>query len=698
VPSMVDGFKPSQRKVLFCAFKKKLKNDIKVAQFVGYISEQSAYHHGEVSLENTIINLAQNFVGSNNVNLLIPSGQFGTRLQGGKDHAASRYIYTRMAAATRAIFHPDDDKILKYLDDEGQSIEPEWYCPILPLVLVNGADGIGTGWSTSVPNYNPREIILNIQKSLRGEAMQEMFPWYKNFKGTITPNEKESGRFEIVGAIHKKNDTTVIITELPVKSWTQGYKEWLEEQMPQEGKKADDPNSNHTITDYKEYHTENTVHFEVTLSADKMKEVEKIGLEKFFKIRSSVSTSNMVLFDHENKIAKYNSALDILKDFCKLRRQIYVKRKAYLVAKLTREKEILSNKARFILMVVKGELELRKRKKADILKDLQKHGFKTMTELDAILKEGGGQATDEDLEAMKKAEADPDAEKSDYDYLLGMNLWSLSFEKVEELKAQHEIKRQELEILRKTTIESIWDNDLEALKKVLDEIDRIEEEEEQAAHDFAAGRKKKDSSRAATAAAKKGGGRPPASKASGVEDKALLKRPLAAGALAGDSVEIQKTGWGAGTALVRKHAEPQAAARGEEVPVLPPAAKSRKKAAPGAGGSAASSAAEPEPPAKEEGGASLLSRLLAKSNSPQKPGGALSGALGSDSALSSFSSFGASTDDVFGYLHTGRPTEDSSDSKPFNSLDFGLPPGLGSGGSSEADKATPAKKRLKKGA
>merc|ERR1711879_778480 len=133
VPSVVDGFKPSQRKVLYGAFKKKLKSDIKVAQFVGYISEHSAYHHGETSLENTIINLAQTFVGSNNVNLLVPSGQFGTRLQGGKDHAASRYIYTRLAMATRHIFHPEDDAVLKYLDEEGQRIEPDWYCPVLPL-------------------------------------------------------------------------------------------------------------------------------------------------------------------------------------------------------------------------------------------------------------------------------------------------------------------------------------------------------------------------------------------------------------------------------------------------------------------------------------------------------------------------------------------------------------------------------------
>merc|ERR1719160_495964 len=132
IPSIVDGFKPSQRKVMYCAFKKKLKNDIKVAQFVGYISEQSAYHHGETSLENTIVNLAQNFVGSNNVNLLFPSGQFGTRLQGGKDHAAARYVFTRLCRATRCIFPVEDDAVLEYGNDEGLSIEPEWYCPILP--------------------------------------------------------------------------------------------------------------------------------------------------------------------------------------------------------------------------------------------------------------------------------------------------------------------------------------------------------------------------------------------------------------------------------------------------------------------------------------------------------------------------------------------------------------------------------------
>ena len=159
IPCIVDGFKPGQRKVMFTCFKRNKKGETKVAQLAGSVGELSAYHHGEMSLMGTIIGLAQNFVGSNNINLLMPHGQFGTRLQGGKDHASPRYIFTELSPLARIIFNPSDDPLLKYLNDDNQRIEPEWYMPILPMVLVNGADGIGTGWMTKIPNYNPREIV-----------------------------------------------------------------------------------------------------------------------------------------------------------------------------------------------------------------------------------------------------------------------------------------------------------------------------------------------------------------------------------------------------------------------------------------------------------------------------------------------------------------------------------------------------------
>lgn len=185
IPSVVDGLKPSQRKVLYACFKRKLTKDIKVAQLAGYISEHAAYHHGEASLQKTIVGMAQDFVGANNINLLVPSGQFGTRSQGGEDQASPRYIFTRLAKIARKIFHPDDDAILTALDDDGVTIEPEFYVPIIPMALVNGSDGIGTGWSTKVPMFSPREIIANLRKMIDDgpEACEPMTPWYPRFQG-----------------------------------------------------------------------------------------------------------------------------------------------------------------------------------------------------------------------------------------------------------------------------------------------------------------------------------------------------------------------------------------------------------------------------------------------------------------------------------------------------------------------------------
>ena len=169
IPCLCDGLKPGQRKILFSCFKRKLKGEIKVAQLSGYVAEHSAYHHGEVSLHQTIVNMAQNFVGSNNVNVLLPIGQFGSRILGGKDAASPRYIFTSLSGVTRYLFHEDDDPLLNYLEEEGQSIEPNYYLPIIPLSLVNGAEGIGTGWSTNIPCHNPRDIVKNLQRMMRGE-------------------------------------------------------------------------------------------------------------------------------------------------------------------------------------------------------------------------------------------------------------------------------------------------------------------------------------------------------------------------------------------------------------------------------------------------------------------------------------------------------------------------------------------------
>merc|ERR1719158_1622315 len=355
VPSIMDGFKPSQRKVLYSCFKRNLRSDCKVAQLVGYVGEHSAYHHGEMSLAGTIISMAQDFVGSNNINLLVPSGQFGTRLQGGQDHASARYIYTRLSPITRLIFSPLDDAVLTYLTEDGDRIEPTWYAPVIPMVLVNGATGIGTGWSTDVPNYNPLQIIENLRCWISKKKMKPMRPWYRNFKGSITPQSK--GQYYSWGHFYE-TDAGLEIKELPVKKWTQDYKEFLHTMLP-----GSDRPSKINIQDVKEYHTERNVHFSVKLQPEQLKSLkENGGVEHNFKLWGTINETNMVLFDSEGKIKKYKNALQIIEEFAGVRLKYYSLRKQYLINKLTLERDLLSNRARFIHMIVTKKLIVSNRK------------------------------------------------------------------------------------------------------------------------------------------------------------------------------------------------------------------------------------------------------------------------------------------------------------------------------------------------
>jgi len=291
IPSVVDGLKPGQRKIVYACFKRNLKSDIKVAQLAGYVAEHSAYHHGEASLMSTILGLAQDFVGTNNINLLVPQGQFGTRLQGGKDAASPRYIFTRLAGLARHLFNESDDNLLAYLNEEGQTIEPEWYAPILPTVLINGAEGIGTGWSTSIPNYDPRDVVENLKRMLDGAEPEPMMPWYRGFRGSIEEvvDRKGNRSYVVSGIINQLDGTTLEITELPIRKWTQDYKEFLEEMV-----KPEDKNATPFITDYKEHHTDSSVHFVVTLPEDKMREALAAGLHSKFKVTTKISIGEFV--------------------------------------------------------------------------------------------------------------------------------------------------------------------------------------------------------------------------------------------------------------------------------------------------------------------------------------------------------------------------------------------------------------------
>ena len=455
IPNIMDGLKPGQRKIMFACFKRNLKSDIKVAQLAGYVAEHSAYHHGENSLNSTIVGLAQNFAGSNNINTLVPQGQFGTRLQGGKDSASPRYIFTRLAHITRSIFHQGDDPLLNYLNEEGQTIEPEYYVPVLPLVLINGADGIGTGWSTSIPNYNPRDIVVNLMRMLDGEECGPLQPWYSGFRGKIDESVSSRGlrSYTVSGIINQLDDTTLEITELPLKKWTQDYKEFLEELAKPEG-----PKKEPFILDYKEHHTDTSVHFVINMTPEKMKEALDVGLYTKFKLTSKISITNMMLFDSTGTIKKYDGPEDIVKEFFDVRLELYKKRKAHLLKVAEAELLRISNKARFILAVVDGSLVLANRKKADIVLDLEGAGF---SKLGAQKKSPGADVPASDAEDESGSSGSATSTAVSYDYLLNMSLSSLTLEKVEALKKQEAECRHEVEVLQGTTEAQMWRDDLE---------------------------------------------------------------------------------------------------------------------------------------------------------------------------------------------------------------------------------------------
>ncbi len=499
IPSLVDGFKPGQRKVMFACFKRNLQKEIKVAQLAGSVAELSCYHHGEASLMSTIINLAQNFVGSNNLNLLLPIGQFGTRLHGGKDAASPRYIFTCLSPLTRLIFNIKDDPLLDYLNDDGQRVEPEYYVPILPTVLINGAEGIGTGWASKIPNYNVRDLINNLTRMIKKEQPYPMKPYYKNFKGNI--GRLDDTHFIISGEISliedendNKNDYTIEISELPIGTWTQVYKETVLEQYltgPETSTKSNDSNgksqqSTPLINDYKEYHTDCTVRFLVKMSKTQYQNAmnQHGNLHKFFKLQKSTALTNMVLFDSNGCLKKYESPLEILSEFYLVRFKFYQNRKEYLENMLGAESCKLDNIARFILEKIEGKIKVENLKKIDLIKLLSDRGYQsdpvrkwkeTITKEKGYLHDGGSAAQSEDAHGV---ENDNDNQSSlDYNYLLSMPLWNLTLEKKEEIIKQQKAKANELKDLQMKTVEQLWLDDLNEFKIEYEKMEQKEKEE-----------------------------------------------------------------------------------------------------------------------------------------------------------------------------------------------------------------------------
>ena len=458
LPSLMDGLKPSQRKILFGCFKRGLRSEIRVAQLAGYVSEHASYHHGEASLNGAITAMAQTFVGSNNINLLRPVGQFGTRLLGGKDAASPRYIHTHLEHLTDVIFRKEDSGILDHIDDDGIIVEPVYYYPTVPLLVINGCIGIGTGFSTDIPPHNPDEVVGLLRDRLTGkrETLENIAlrPWWLGFKGPI---QQVSDGVWLTKGLYTFDDAKhmVSIVELPVGTWTQDYKTFLDElctNTDMDSAKTEDGTP--VLKNFDDLYNHIEVRFDLYLDNDYYDDIRSNPqeFEKRFRLTNTYRTSNMVCFDTSSNIVKYNCVGDIMEAYYQGRTKAYEKRRAKEIERLTRDATESDAKARFIKAVISGAIELRN-------------------------------ATDEAIIALMKKHSLPPLSKADesdsidaYEYLLKMRMDRVKASAVIEQEKAVEQSLRAVKLLEATTSSEMWLKDLDEFQATWQTVRTAREE------------------------------------------------------------------------------------------------------------------------------------------------------------------------------------------------------------------------------
>ena len=438
LPSVIDGLKPSQRKILWACLKRNLTTEIKVAQLAGYVSENAAYHHGEASLTSTIVGMAQDFVGSNNINLLHPGGQFGSRLQGGGDAASARYIHTHLSAITRSLYKKEDDGILTYVDDDGQLVEPENYYPVLPMILINGCIGIGTGFSTDIPAHNPLDIVQVLRARLTDEIRDfsavKLKPWYNGYTGAII--ESPDGKGWIAKGTYKfdgEDTTNVSVTELPIGVWTQDYKVFLEDFI------GDDAKDKKPLRDVVNNNNDVDVNFTLKMDPDAYHEARAYPaeFEKKFRMSTTIRDTNFVGFNAAGKIQRFSGAGSILEDFYGARLDAYLRRKMSELKRLDAEVLELVSRLKFIMAILDGTLVVANVDDDVLLAGLKKLGLPPLSALDS-----------------------PDSLKA-FEYLLRIRIDRIKASAVDELRKEVLERQEERELLAAKSAETLWLADID---------------------------------------------------------------------------------------------------------------------------------------------------------------------------------------------------------------------------------------------
>ena len=417
IPSVIDGFKPTQRKIIHISnqiWKNGSEKTLKVFQLSGKVASDCYYHHGDMSLSNAIITMAQKF--KNNASLLEEDGQFGSLRS--PQAGAPRYIGTKLSENFRLIYK--DFELLEYKEEEGESIEPQFFLPIVPAVLLNGSSGIAVGFASNILNRDIKSIIDACVKVLGGKEPGEVKPSLNGFTGDYIQDKENNKRWVIRGKFTRANTTTVKISELPPSMTYEKYEDILD-------KLVDDK----VIVSYDDNCKDN-IDYTIKFTRSDLDKLDDEKLVKLLKLEES-STEIFSTLDEYGKLMIFENTSDIIKYFVKFRLDYYHKRKQFLLDKLNKELKILSNRGRFIKAIIDGKLKVNNVSKSVII---------------------------EGIEAMKLEKID-----DSYDYLLRMPIYSLTKEMYEKLKEDFVAKKEEIKILEETDPKDMYMLDLTELKK-----------------------------------------------------------------------------------------------------------------------------------------------------------------------------------------------------------------------------------------
>ena len=417
IASLIDGFKPVQRKIIFVADKQwrtGKEKTLKVFQLSGKVASDSYYHHGDMSLSNAIINMAQDF--KNNAPLLEQDGQFGSLRS--PEAGAPRYIGTKLSENFRSIYK--DQELLVNKIEEGEKIEPHFYLPIIPTILINGGSGIAVGFSSNILNRDVIDVINECIRCLKTGKANDIRPKLNSFHGEFIQDEINHKRWIILGKYEKVNTTTLKITELPPSMTYEKYEEHLDKLI-----------DNKTITSYDDNCKDN-IEYVIKLTRKQLSEMDDEDIIKTFKLKDH-ETEIYNTLDETGKLKIFEHTKDMIEYFVKFRLEWYKKRKTRILNQLETKDKILEMKIKFIQLVVKGKIIINNKKTKDIIISIEKN-------------------------KIEKSEGS-------YDYLLRMPINSLTKEKIEELEQKRKEVSKDLIEIKKITEQQMYMTDLKELKK-----------------------------------------------------------------------------------------------------------------------------------------------------------------------------------------------------------------------------------------